>query len=376
MLAHHLHLEQDYLGDNDGAWTLVPRTVVLVRVPEAVRVVRDLAGPLGEATALVSFGRAPDGAAPDPRFLTAAGRRWRAEPAEDHAMLRAVLEPAAGALPEGASVEVHDGALCLVARTAVTDAAALDLLGHTASALARGLTAAAAAAARPAGTAYPPPADTPAARRAAADAAALAWPEPPDNLAAARAAYTEPVRRPEAARRTRSSALGWSAAGLLAGAGIEWALARPFTSAVAATAIAVVSLAILAPGSLWCAWRGSGREVAARDRGRARQAALGAFADAYARSRRVHEIDRDGLRRRLAGAPAGVPLRAWADDRGGVAALWIDRTDLTAEPAYGVLAVGPDGTRRFVAATPETLTPQLVDDVWAGARAVAVPVAV
>jgi hypothetical protein len=318
VLAHVTSMET--VDDADGDhWGCVTRTVAVVRVPEARRVVRELTGRPG------------------------AGWSWTPRPAEDPATLAAATAPAAealGALPHPAHVEVHDGTVAVVARPAIADPARLDAMARAASLLARGLRETAAALPeREPGETWPAATDP----ETAEGAARLAWEAPPASLAAAREAYARPARRPG---RKLGRGLGKVAAGL------TW----------------LTPLPVDGPG---------GPSQDARDRTRANLWALTAFTATYAARRGLEEIDRDELRRRLPDAPAGVPLRALhgtiAPGVRGVLALWIDKTDLTAEPGYGIYARTDDGGTAWAVATPETIMPERLDEVARSAARASAP---
>ncbi len=345
VLANVVSMEMIDMGSDADAWGCVTRTVAAVRVPEAMRVVRNLdarAGGPAEVKALISFGKAPTPPESAPGVLRAFGWSWVPSPAEDLRVLEAALVPAAGVLaglPEHARIEVREGTVAVVARPAITDAGALDAMARTASLLAAGLRAVAAEQPelRP-GDRWEPELD--ATLIAAAEGAArISWDGPPASLAAAREAY--------AATATRTARKVGRGLGKLVAAA-TW----------------VTPLAIDGPG---------GPSVAARDRSRGNLWALSAFTAEYARSRGLAEVDRDEFRRRLPDAPAGMPLRVLegrlASGARGWVALWLDKTDLAAEPAYGIYARTADGLSAFCPVTPETLTPERIDEVGRAVRA-------
>jgi hypothetical protein len=370
-LAHHMHLVRDYRGQ-DGSWTAVPETVVLARLPDAARVVRELrAFPFqGEARvgATIDLSGGPGEAAVfhDSWTEDQYGYRFTATQAEAPELLSpivsAVISGPLQAAPAGTQLELRDGALCVWVRGVLEIDSELDAVCALAAAVASGVARAAASLARldPASP-IGPPADTRRARWIDQGVDTVNWPQPPASVPAARAAY-EQVALTSARRR----GLNWKVRGiaLLAGFMLIGVLAAidallvfafnepPFEAIIGLT----FTLLILGPGVLIGAFR-AGREVETEDVAtRAGPWGIEAFARGYARSRGMRLEDADEFRRRFLSPLAGVPLKVLFGPLAGTGAtgrlvLWIDRSDLAAGKRYLNVAVvaAPAGGAQQVA---------------------------
>jgi hypothetical protein len=234
IVAHHSSAHSRVATGDLNFTALASTTAVLVMLPEAGRVTRELAGRPKSTRLIIEVG------APKPEYgpltrrvdLTPAlGKRYRWElwTQDDEALVARVFDAeviaALDAAPERTAVTVEGGVLVVEANGYLDDPASLDSLVRLASALARALRAVAAheLPRLAPGTALPPPAETPFRRWAREGAAGVEWPQPPGDAATATSAYQAKIR---AAPRERGCSMATLAAMAALAAGVAAVLRR------------------------------------------------------------------------------------------------------------------------------------------------------
>ena len=342
VLAHQLHLELD--SDSEGeSWYAVPTTVVVARLPEGARVVQELTGRPGtqepvQVTAVLGA-RGNGGPASPPAGTTLvqrASHSWTAQPAEDQALLDELLggpdlDAALAAAPRGTRVEYRYGGLCVAARGAVYEAAALDALCRVAAAFAAGMRRAAALLPPldPSAPLPAPPA-TPRARWIEEGVARVRWPSPPASVPEAYAAYAQAVAAEAngSGRTVRRYALAAAGVVALVALGVTLAVGMAFDSLIGSIAFVVVFGPFFVYRLFRAAWR-TGSEVSTdHTTAHAGPWAVEAFARGYAAARGMQLEDRDAFRRRFDSPVPGVPLKVLRGDRFRLV-LWADYSDVT-----------------------------------------------
>ena len=352
VLAHQLHLELD--SDDEGqSWYAVPTTVVVARLPEGARVVQELTGRpgaqqpvlVGAVLELGGGGGQPAVPAGDRTQLQRASHSWTAEPAEDESLLGELLGPeldaALAAAPPGTRVEYRYGGLCVAARGAVYEAAALDALCHVAATFAAAMRRASELlpSLDPA-TPLPAPAETPRSRWIAEGVARVQWQTPPASVPEAKAAYAQAVagEAKGTGRSARGVALAFAVVIALVALGVTLAVGLAFDSIVGSIAFIVV----FGPFFLYRLFKGAwetGTELSADHTAtRAGPWGIEAFARGYAGARGMQLEDRDAFRRRFDSPVPGVPLKVLRRDRCRLV-LWLDPSDLTAR-RYHLVGIG------------------------------------
>jgi hypothetical protein len=323
-VGHHFHLEYRSDGSDGGhSWLAVPHTVVLAYVQEGARVARELKlqGPAV----------------------------WMTDPPESPRDMQEMTREAndeLAAAPEGTSVEMRDGSICVAARGVIEDGATLDILCRVASTLGDG--------ARRAAAQYPPLDPTAPTRSQVLPpelewvepmTARIDWPEPPANVPAAMAAYAG--LHGEYHEETKRTVSGIALLALFVGGVLWFGFGALLALAFGLYLEALIEIAIGlfgAPAAIRAALR-AGRETADDSvAARSRLPGLEAFAREYGRSRDMALEDRDEFRRRFASPIPGAPLKVLYGKLGGEVTgrvvLWISR-DERWQVQYWNMAVVP-----------------------------------
>jgi len=355
LVAHHLHLYLD--SDPEGqSWKATPDTVVVARLPEGSRVVCELRGkPMPPDAKVGRVVDLSDGSGPPPQPRSSderGGYRWTVDPAEDPALLRellgAGLDAAIAAAPAGTTVELRYGALCVSAKGAITDPAALDALCRVAAAVAAGVDRAAALLnLQDPAAPLPAPRDDARARWIDAGVRRISWREPPASVPAAAAAYAQSVAAEAGIARRKTLMIAAPVALVVA----LLALAGTVAMGKLVGDAPLWTLGVVVVGAPFVVFRlvhgvhTMGREAAgAHTALRATPWGIEAFAREYARTRGLTLEDRDAFRRGFDSPVAGMPLKVFggqiAERVRGRLVLWLDPTDLSAK-SYWLLAVVP-----------------------------------
>ena len=351
VLAHQLHLALD--SDSDGeSWHAYPTTVVVARLPEGARVAQDLTGRAGtgpaEIKALFELGRGGDRPAmpvAGPSTIQRATHAWTADPAEDPALLAelldADLDAALALAPPATVVEYRYGGLCVSARGAITDPAALDALCRVAATFAAGMRRAAGLlpALDPAAE-LPAPAQTPRSQWIDQGVARVTWHTPPASVPEATAAYAQAVEEEAAGSGRSARRIGLGAAFVIAwiALGITLGLGYAFDRVLESVAVCI----FFGPFFLYRLFKGAlelGREAKAdHAASHALPWGLEAFTRGYASTRGMVPEDRDAFRRRFESPVPGTPLKVLRG-KGCRLVLWADYSDVTRR-TYHLIGVG------------------------------------
>ena len=326
---------------------------MVARLPEGARVAQDLTGrpapgPPRSRRSSSSAAAATGRRCPSrgPSTLQRATHAWTADPAEDPALLAELLGPdldaALAVAPPTTVVEYRYGGLCVSARGAVTDRAALDAMCRVASAFAAGMRRAAALlpALDPAAE-LPAPAQTPRAQWIDQGVARVTWHTPPASVPEATAAYAQAVDAEASGSGRFARRIGLGAAFVIAwvALGITLGLGYAFDR-VARVGRRLRRLRAVLPlppvqGRAGARPRGQGRPRRARTRCRGGSRPSRAATPPPAG---WSLEDRDAFRRRFESPVPGTPLKVLRG-KGCRLVLWADYSDVTRR-TYHLIGVG------------------------------------